>query len=396
MNNPRYCRLVLLLPLLLAGCGKGSEPPATAAAEPSEPPAAEQPATAPEEPVAAEPDTQRSVRLADHDSAHATVKESFVTEPLADFGLDSVAMWHAPVGGRWLYASAKEVDRIVYFDGDSGLQKGSIGGHGDAPGEFARPNGVFVIRDLLLVVERDNRRVQVFALPALTPLGSFGAEQLQRPYGLWARDLDGGYEVIVSDSYMQADDPDAVPALEDLGRRFWRFQVTVVDGAISAEPRGSFGDTAAGAIRVAESLVGDEVLQRLLIAEEDQASGTRLKVYDLAGQYADRDVGSEQFKAQAEGIALFQCPDGTGYWIATDQFVDRSLFHLFDRQTLEHVGSFGGETTANTDGIWLSQAPTEHFPHGVLYAVHDDRAVAAFDWKAIAEAVDVRHGCDGG
>ena len=99
-------------------------------------------------------------------------------------------------------------------------------------------------------------------------------------------------------------------------------------------------------------------------------------------------------KAFFEGIALFACPDGSGAWLATDQYKDLSLFHVFDRKTLEHRGAFAGQLTANTDGVWLHQAPTARFPNGVFYAVHDDMAVSAFDWRDIAKALDLPANCN--
>ena len=81
------------------------------------------------------------------------------------------------------------------------------------------------------------------------------------------------------------------------------------------------------------------------------------------------------------------CADGGGYWIATDQFKDRSLFHVFDRRTLAHLGAFAGAVTANTDGIWLEQRGNARFPQGVFYALHDDQAVAAFDMRDVGKAL---------
>ena len=88
-------------------------------------------------------------------------------------------------------------------------------------------------------------------------------------------------------------------------------------------------------------------------------------------------------------MALAQCADGTGYWIATDQFKDRSVFHVFDRKTLAHKGAFAGNRTANTDGVWLDQSADARFPQGAFYAVDDDQAVAAFDWRDIAKALSL-------
>jgi len=383
--------LALLVPLaFLAACG--DSPNEQPAATPPAVPAAAEPAVI--APPAAEPDEVEDVLLSSLDIPHVEVEESFITNSSPESNVDSPASWQAPDGNIWLYATAKDTDLLMIFDGDSGLQKGIAGAKGKGPGEFKRPNGIYAIDNLLLVVERDNHRVQVFSLPALQPLGMFGEGDLKKPYGLWVRSHDGGYEAIISDAYMSDTDEDVVPPLTELGQRYRRYQLRINEGKLTVEALGSMGATdAAGAIRIAESLWGDVVQNRLLLAEEDQRDGTRIKVYDMAGAYSGQDLGAGLFKAQAEGIAMWDCADGSGYWIATDQFKDRSLFHLFDRQTLEHRGSFSGKTTANTDGVWLHQAPTKSFPNGVFYAVHDDQAVAAFDWKKIAEATGVRATC---
>lgn len=388
-NLPRYARLfAFTLPLVwLSACGDALKTE-TSAAEVAAP------VVAVSLPPTKEPDEVEDVLLGSLPVIHSQVEETFITDSTPADNIDSAAAWQGPDGGIWLYATAKATDQVMIFDGEVGFRKGSAGKSGTAAGEFKRPNGVFVIDKLMLIVERDNHRVQVLSLPALRPLGTFGENDLQKPYGVWVRSFDGGYEAIISDAYMSKDAEDVVPPVAELGQRFRRYQLRVTDGKLSAQLLGSMGATdAAGAIRIAESLWGDVVQNRLLLAEEDQRDGTRIKVYDMAGAYSGQDLGAGLFKAQAEGIAMWDCPDGSGYWIATDQFKDRSLFHLFDRQTLEHRGSFSGKTTANTDGVWLHQAPTKSFPNGVFYAVHDDQAVAAFDWNKIAEATGVRATC---
>mgnify|MGYP006213586277 CR=1 FL=1 len=67
--------------------------------------------------------------------------------------------------------------------------------------------------------------------------------------------------------------------------------------------------------------------------------------------------------------------------------------HLFDRETLEHAGAVAGRTVANTDGIWLHAVGTKAFPNGVLYVSHNDEGAGAFDWRAIAKALDLRADC---
>ncbi len=328
---------------------------------------------------------------------HEIVAEAFVTASTPKDNLDSPASWVTPAGQRWVITTAKKSGELVVFDGDTGQRLRTVGGKGAAPGQLDRPNGISVVGNpgsgpgqaLALVVERDNHRVQAFSLPDFKSVAVFGADDLKKPYGLWAHEKDGGIEVIVSDNYMLGTDEKTVPPLADLNQRFRRYQLSKAGDAWSAALTQSFGDTSeAGAIRIAESVYGDADNDRLLLAEEDIATGTRLREYGLAdGQYRGRDVGAELYKAQAEGIALLACADGSGYWIGTDQFKDRSVFQVFDRKTLQPVGAFAGKVTANTDGVSMDAHGDARFPQGVFYALHDDQAVAAFDWRDIASAL---------
>lgn len=377
--------LVPTLALALAACS--AEPPAPAATSVAAP--ADAPADA------REPDEYEAddVLLRDHDVAHVVVKEAFVTASTPEENIDSPASWLQD-GKRMLVASAKATDQLVVYDGDTGQRLRTVGGTGTALGQLQRPNGVATIDDrYLFVVERDNHRVQMFQLPDFTPLLAFGADALQQPYGLWVQPKGEGYEVLVSDAYMAGEDAqgeDIIPPLAQLDRRFRRYELTQAGGKWTARDAGAFGDTgAAGAIRVPESLFGDAANNRLLVAEEDVPTGTLLREYDLQGRYLGRDVGKGQYVAQAEGIALMRCADGSGWWVASDQFADRTVFHLFDRRSLAHVGSFAGEVTGLTDGVWLDERGDARFPQGVLYASHLDLGVAAFDWRDIAAALEL-------
>lgn len=377
--------LVPTLALALAACSaEPPEPAATSVAAPADAPA-----------DAREPDEYEAddVLLRDHDVAHVVVKEAFVTPSTPEENIDSPASWLQD-GKRMLVASAKATDQLVVYDGDTGQRLRTVGGTGTALGQLQRPNGVATIDDrYLFVVERDNHRVQMFQLPDFTPLLAFGADALQQPYGLWVQPKGEGYEVLVSDAYMAGEDAqgeDIIPPLAQLDRRFRRYELTQAGGKWTARDAGAFGDTgAAGAIRVPESLFGDAANNRLLVAEEDVPTGTLLREYDLQGRYLGRDVGKGQYVAQAEGIALMRCADGSGWWVASDQFADRTVFHLFDRRSLAHVGSFAGEVTGLTDGVWLDERGDARFPQGVLYASHLDLGVAAFDWRDIAAALEL-------
>lgn len=330
-------------------------------------------------------------------SAATVVPEAFLTAPLREHEIDSVAAWAGPAGQTWLIATGKQSNQLVVFDGDSGEFLFTVGGPGKGPGQFMRPNGIAVHGDLVFVVERDNARVQALQLPEFTPVLSFGQGELRTPYGLWINPVaPDELELLVTDSFMADFRTELLPPMAELNQRVKRYRVRMFGELPQATLLGNFGDTTpAGAMRMVESIAGDPAHDRLLIAEEDRRVGTTLREYRMDGTYTGRDLPPERFQSQAEGVALWACPDGSGYWITVDQSAQRTVFNVFDRVDLAFRGSFSGERVAVTDGIWLHATGTRRFPYGVLYASHDDRGVGAFDWKAVASALSLRRDCTG-
>lgn len=325
-----------------------------------------------------------------------TVLESYVSAETPQDELDSLATWTSEDGRTWLIASAKSTHRLVVFDADTGKRLREVGGEGQALGQFNRPNGVAVYGDYLFVVERDNHRVQVFNLPGLTPLGSFGDKELRSPYGLWLTETEPGeLEVYVTDSFMYGKKFDQVPPLAELDQRVRRFRVQFdQNGRLRSSYGGSFGDTSeAGGLRMVESIAGDPDNDRLLVADEDRRHESTLREYSFSGKYSGRSLPQDSFAAEAEGVALWTCPNGGGYWIAVDQLAPLTVFHLFDRATLAPRGSFEGETTAHTDGVALHAASTPAFPNGALFAVHDDKSVTAFDLAEVVRVLGLSADC---
>jgi len=330
------------------------------------------------------------------------IAERYVVGELGKEELDSLATWAAPDGRTWLIASGKASDRLSVFDADTGAHLRTVGGPGTAAGQFDRPNGVAVLqagdRALLFVVERDNHRVQVFGLPDFAPVAMFGAQRLRSPYGIWAHvAAPGRIDAYVTDSFMYGERFDVVPPLPELVQRVRKFEIDFADGRMTARDAGDFGDTSeAGALRLVESLAGDPAHGRLLIADEATGPAPRrsnLREYTLAGRFTGRSLPEGSFDAEAEGIALWACGADAGYWVAVDQLFPLTRFHLFDRKTLRWHATWQGNTTANTDGIALHAAPTRAFPHGALFAVHQDKAIAAFDLGEVARALRLEPGC---
>ena len=293
-----------------------------------------------------------------------------------------------------MVSTAKGTHDLWIHDATDGSFLMRFGGQGAGPGQFNYPNGITVFGDLLLVVERDNHRVQALSMPDFEPLGWFGEETLVRPYGIAVYERDDGILVVyVTDDYgNELDLPEGMDPSGDFTRRVKRFELqTAADGSPEATFLGAFGEARGpGALMVVESIQVDESQNLLLVADEHNFE---VELYSLDGQYLDRTVGSEIYRSgDPEGIMLYRC-GSQGYWVLTDQGVTRSVFHVLDRESFQIVGSFAGEVTANTDGIWLDQGNVPGLGEGVLIALHDDGGVSGFAWEDIARALGLRRGC---
>jgi 3-phytase len=324
-------------------------------------------------------------------AAKAVVEEVFITPFDTIDNVDSPAIYHAG-DTHWVLASAKTTNAVLVYDATMGALMRRVGTSGSAGGQLRRPNGVAVVDSLLFVVERDNARVQVFQLPGFAPLGTFGSPELRKPYGIaWYNDGPASWVVFVTDNYETPDE--GIPPDRELGARVKQYAIGLREGRLTSRLTRAFGDTnPEGALRTVESIAVDLQLGRLLVAEETEVD-SHIKVYDLEGRFTGRIVGRGLFPQQAEGIALWTCPDSSGYVIATDQGESINNFHAFDRLTLEHVGSWTGKQTRLTDGIALTQAAFGRFPSGALYASHLDASVTAQSWADVAAAVGLRRDC---
>ena len=70
-----------------------------------------------------------------------------------------------------------------------------------------------------------------------------------------------------------------------------------------------------------------------------------------------------------------------------------TVFRMFDRTTLAPLKTFSGNVVANTDGQVLYAVGTPRFPAGALFALHDDKAVAAFDLRDLIKTLGLSDRC---
>ncbi len=319
----------------------------------------------------------RSLRRTSPD-VEVIVAETFLTERRRADNVDSPAVWHGPGGRHWIVTTAKSAHQLLVHNAANGKLIRRVGGQGTEAGRFGRPNGIVVISDFVVVVERDNHRLQVLSLPDFEPVALLGAGVLREPYGIAEVPREGGWDVWVTDNYEPGSS--SAPASE-MGERLRRFRMQLSDSQLTGEYVGAFGDTTeASYLRKVESIAIDPLHGRMLVADESEGV---LKVYDLEGRFTGQLVGAGVFNHKPEGMALLECAEGRGYWLATDQDFQKNRFLIFDRENLAIQGTFSGAVTVNTDGVALTSLNFGPFSRGAFYAVHNDGNVAAFDLAKI-------------
>lgn len=320
------------------------------------------------------------------------LKEIYQTERNEDNNVDSPSIWHGPNGEHWLIATAKATDVLNVYNAEDGSFIKKVCETGAEAGQLKRPNGIAVIDNYAVIVERDNHRVQVFSLPEFKSLGFFGENNLIKPYGLTIfKDSTNSYNLFVTDNYETKEE--TAPPDSLLNKRIHNYKFSIAKEKINYEYIKSFGDTSGkGILRIVESIYADTLNKKLLIAEED-TSESSVKVYDLNGNFTGEVFGIGLFKHQVEGITLYECENGKGYWIITDQDLNDNSFLVFDRKTFNYVGSFKGNNTSNTDGVWLTQTSFGNFSKGVFFAIHNDGNVSAFDLNEIADSLELNLEC---
>jgi 3-phytase len=325
----------------------------------------------------------------------ATVAEAARTPDFPGADVDSAAVWRDGKGGAWLLITAKEGNCVYVCDAITGKRIKVVGATGDGPGQMRRPNGIAVVGDWMFVVERDNRRVQVFSLPACESLLTFGQEDLRKPYGIAAFAPEKGrVELYITDDYDVRPDPasDLTGALPQLGERVRRYRLIAREGQpLQARLVGTFGETTdpAGALGKVETILADPANERLYICDELTKSA---KIYNLAGEFLKASVGDGAIIDDPEGLAIDTSPGlpGGGVLVMTDQGPEQTRWRIFALDGLRLLGSVTGDPNlANTDGVALTVGDLGPLRGGALYACHDDLRFQCYAWADVLAAVGI-------
>lgn len=317
-----------------------------------------------------------------------TIKETFLSKWDEADNVDSPAFYVTPDGENWIIATGKESHDLLIYNAENGELIKRVLKPGTKAGELQRPNGIWVIDNICAIVERDNHRIQVFQLPEFKHIGFIAEDKLINPYGLSIDKLDDSYRIFITDNYEKND---SIPPIEELGKRALEYTFAVKDGKLTSEFKRYIGETSGdGVLKIVESVYADPANNTLLFSEEDETL-THVKSYNLEkGRFDGRTLGKGLMNYQAEGIALYDCGNGEGFWFCTDQSKGDNTFYIFDRKTFEKVAAFKSETTQNTDGVWLTQQPFGSFKKGLFIAVHNDGGIGAFDLEMLFDKLNIK------
>lgn len=297
---------------------------------------------------------------------------------------DSLAVCEMANGAVHLFATSKNGHRIDVFDAATGKFLEAFGSEGTQPGQFNRPNGIVTVRlpvadkdgakatrSALLVIERDGARVQAFWADSLKPAGIFGSKELKKPYGGAVHERGDEVTVYITDAKAEDDACVFMYRLEAKGEE------------IVATLIRQFGDSGgAGRIRLPESVVVDEKMQRVLLCDEKQND---VKVYTLDGKFTGTVFADGLVRRDPEGLVIVEHLGPAGVVILTDQREEISIWLVFDRRDYRLLAAFTGKPNiANTDGICVHPKPFGPFTGGALFAVHDDADIRAYDLADVA------------
>ncbi|MCA9443599.1 MAG: hypothetical protein KC964_22555 [Candidatus Omnitrophica bacterium] len=302
--------------------------------------------------------------------------------------IDSVAVWRGDEDRNWIFVTGKTSNLVYVCDAVSGETLQTIGSGEIDDATLRRPNGILVVDDLLYVVERDNQRVQVFSLPELKSVGTFGKDRLIYPYGIAARSLPSHHEVFITDNFDAFDDQGNPVSLDG---RIKKFRVTASEGIVHATHELSFGaEAGTDQLIEVESILADPTSDRLYVCDEP---GNVVRVYDSSGKDLKETIGEGTIRYEPEGMVFIENTElnPEGVLVITDQGEDQTILRIFSPDGKEYLGSFTGDPVlANTDGICFIPESFGPFVKGALFCVHDDLRVQGYSWGDVEKGLTAK------
>ena len=189
-------------------------------------------------------------------SSPVLIPQVFQTQEWPEDEIDSLAVWRKEGEQPLLFITGKRTDQIYVCDAATGILVNTFGSPGTEPGQLKRPNGIAVFQDYLIIVERDNHRIQVFSLPQFESVLIFGEEELKYPYGIALIPTPQGVDLFITDNY-------SIIQKKQYQERIKHYRLLIQDKSIQAEFVKSFGDQdGTGRLNFVESITSDPLKEK--------------------------------------------------------------------------------------------------------------------------------------
>jgi 3-phytase len=305
---------------------------------------------------------------------------AFGTRPLDSAAtINGAAFLHGRDGIHSVIASTS-TDDFAIVDARTGTLIRKVGVRGTGMGELRGPADVVVLGDsVVLVVERNNARVQGFRLPDFTTIGTFGDRVLERPAAIAAHPAGNAWAVFVTDN------------LQAGVARVVQYRLTAGKGELVAIHWRTFGDTAGnGALHSSEDIAVDAEHDRLLILDR-AADGSSIKVYDTNGRFTGQVLAADS--SDIEGVGLYACGKKDGYWVTVEKRDSADRFRVLDRRSLKASGAFTNNALRGTQGFSVDGREFGPFSAGAIVARAGDGRLTAISWRAVSDALQLRRDC---
>jgi 3-phytase len=245
--------------------------------------------------------------------------------------------------------------------------------------QFDFPDGIAVIDDVVIVVERERHRVQVLRLPDYQSLGFIGEEELIQPAGLYVYSVVPGYYhlYITDESDPLEDEP---PTDGDARHRIKHYTFSVRNEVVKSVLSRSFGIVGDPGMPYPDNLTAIAFDPDALRSDNEEDF---LRMNSWMPEEMDEPGAPGQYKtAEFRQVGLSDSLE------AAIQGYDRdknSSFKLGGTVNYRYIESFSGTGGDRIDDNAMTRENFEDFPDELSYAVHEDGSVSSFAWKDITD-----------
>jgi 3-phytase len=285
--------------------------------------------------------------------------------------MDKLQWWYNKYSKEyWLFILSKDCSKIFILNALSGKYIKSLGTCGDKVGEFDGPVDMTIYDDYLIILEKDNHRVQIFSLPELVYVGFIGEIELSNPNCIESIKLKKDNKEFCC-LYI-GDNLDNKPSRRKCYFRFI-FEINKM-GIYDTEVLKIEPDNK-GELGYIESIRYDSVHDNLLIVDKLSKD---IKVFNFENNYK-KTILKDQFKGEPGDIDLMKDNNKGMIFIGDFSRLD-NFFHIYSRD-LNYM------MTLSSDIILKNQCfcIINHNHNKILYTADEDDCVLAYRIYEIKE-----------